>query len=52
MRVVVAGMGVQGRKRKRFAAGDYVCSVDPAGEEADHKSLRDVPVNRYDAVLA
>jgi scyllo-inositol 2-dehydrogenase (NADP+) len=52
MRVVVAGMGVQGRKRKRFAAGDYVGSVDPVGEEADHKSLRDVPLDRYDAVLA
>ena len=52
MRVVVAGMGVQGRKRKRFASGDYVASVDPVGEEADHKSLRDVPLDRYDAVLA
>ena len=45
-------MGVQGRKRKRFASGDYVASVDPVGEEADHKSLRDVPLDRYDAVLA
>ena len=52
MRVVVAGMGVQGRKRKRFASGDYVASVDPVGEEADHKRLRDVPLDRYDAVLA
>ena len=52
MRVVVAGMGVQGRKRKRFASGDYVASVDPVGEEADHKSLRDVSLDRYDAVLA
>jgi len=52
MRVIVAGLGVQGRKRKRFVGGDYVASVDPVGEEADYKSLRDVPLDRYDAVLA
>jgi len=52
MRVIVAGLGVQGRKRKRFAGGDYVASVDPVGDEADYKNLRDVPLDRYDAVLA
>jgi predicted dehydrogenase len=52
MRVIVSGLGVQGRKRKRFAGGDYVGSVDPVGDEADYKSLRDVPLDRYDAVLA
>ncbi len=52
MRVIVAGLGVQGRKRKKFAGGDYVGSVDPVGDEADYKNLRDVPLDRYDAVLA
>lgn len=52
MRVIVAGLGVQGRKRKRFAGGDYVGSVDPVGDEADYKSLRDAPLDSYDAVLA
>ena len=52
MRVIVAGLGVQGRKRKRFAGGDYVGSVDPVGDEADYKTLRDVPLDSYDAVLA
>src|SRR4029077_783731 len=52
MRVVVAGLGVQGHKRRRFAGADYVASVDPANTGADYRSLQDVPVNLYDAVLA
>jgi predicted dehydrogenase len=52
MRVIVAGLGVQGRKRLRFASSDYIASVDPANQEADYRSLADVPVNSYDAVLA
>ena len=52
MRVIVAGLGVQGRKRRRFAGADYIASVDPANQEADYRALSDVPVNSYDAVLA
>jgi len=52
MRVVVAGLGVQGYKRRKFAGADYVCCVDPVNPEADYKSLTDVPLDKYDAVLA
>jgi len=52
MRVIVAGLGVQGRKRRHFAGADFVASVDPVNQEAEYQSLQDVPVNRYDAVLA
>ncbi len=52
MRVVVAGLGVQGYKRRQFAGADYVCSVDPVNPEADHRALPDVPLQHYDAVLA
>ena len=52
MRVVVAGLGVQGYKRRKFAGADYVACVDPVNPEADYKALTDVPVGRYDAVLA
>jgi scyllo-inositol 2-dehydrogenase (NADP+) len=52
MRVIVAGLGVQGRKRRHFAGSEFVASVDPVNQEAEYRSLRDVPVNRYDAVLA
>ena len=52
MRVVVAGLGVQGHKRRKFAGTDYVTCADPANEEADYRSLADVPLDAYDAVLA
>jgi scyllo-inositol 2-dehydrogenase (NADP+) len=52
MRVVVAGLGVQGHKRRRFAGSDYVASVDPVNPEADFRRLSEIPVDRYDAVLA
>jgi len=52
MRVVVAGFGVQGKKRKAFAGQDCVAVVDPVHPEADFRALQDVPTDRYDAVLA
>lgn len=52
MRVVVAGYGVQGAKRKAFAGTDCVAVVDPVREEAGFRSLADVPLDSYDAVLA
>jgi len=52
MRVIVAGLGVQGHKRRRFAGSDYVAAVDPVNQEAEFRALRDVPLNSYDAVLA
>lgn len=52
MRVVVAGLGVQGHKRRRFAGSDFVAAVDPVNPEADFRDLADVPLDRYDAVLA
>jgi predicted dehydrogenase len=52
MRVIVAGLGVQGHKRRRFAGADYVASVDPVNKDADHRRIEDVPLSSYDAVLA
>jgi scyllo-inositol 2-dehydrogenase (NADP+) len=52
MRVVVAGLGVQGHKRRRVAGEDYVASVDPAQADVDYKDITDVPLSSYDAVLA
>jgi len=51
MRVVVVGLGVQGHKRRRFAASDYVCAVDTQNSEADYRDLRQVPLELYDAAL-
>jgi predicted dehydrogenase len=52
MRVVITGLGVQGHKRRKIAGDDYVGSVDPVNHEADYRSLLDVPLDDYDAVLA
>jgi scyllo-inositol 2-dehydrogenase (NADP+) len=52
MRVVVAGLGVQGQKRRRIAGSDFVAAVDPVNPEADYRRIEDVPLGIYDAVLA
>jgi predicted dehydrogenase len=51
MRVVVAGLGVQGRKRIRVAGSDVVATVDPVVEEATYRMIEDVPIEDYDAAL-
>lgn len=52
MRVIVAGLGVQGYKRRKFAGTDFVATVDPVNAEADFRRIEDVPLDRYDGVLA
>lgn len=51
MRVIVAGLGTQGYKRRRFAGPDFVTEVDPANAEARYRSVEDVPLADYDAAL-
>jgi scyllo-inositol 2-dehydrogenase (NADP+) len=51
LRVVVVGLGVQGRKRARVAGSDLVATVDPVVADADHRDLSAVPVSAYDAAL-
>ena len=51
MRVIIAGMGVQGPKRSRIAGKDVVAFVDPVMEDADFRSVEDVPLDMYDTVL-
>lgn len=51
MRVVVAGLGVQGAKRRAVAAADVAATVDPVVAEADYRRVEDVPLDHYDAVL-
>ncbi len=51
MRVIVVGLGVQGRKRLHVASEDCVATVDPLVSEADAKSLTDVSPDSFDAAL-
>jgi scyllo-inositol 2-dehydrogenase (NADP+) len=51
MRVIVVGLGVQGRKRLAVAGSDAVATVDPVNAEAQYKRVEDVPLSSYDAAL-
>ena len=51
MKVVVVGLGVQGRKRQRIAGTDFAAGVDPALAEAQYRHLADVPLASYEAAL-
>ncbi len=50
MKAIVVGMGVQGTKRKKYLGKDFVFSVDKF-KNADYKTIFDVPLDAYDAVL-
>ncbi|HXZ03137.1 MAG TPA: Gfo/Idh/MocA family oxidoreductase [Stellaceae bacterium] len=51
MRVIVLGLGVQGRKRLRVAGEEAVATVDPVNIEAQYRRVEDVPLGAYDAAL-
>lgn len=51
MRVIVIGLGIQGRKRRAIAGTDVVATVDPVVAEADSRNVEDVPLGSYDAAL-
>ena len=51
MRVVVVGLGVQGRKRTAIAGDEVVATVDPALPDALYRRIEDVPLGAYDAAL-
>lgn len=51
MKAIVVGLGIQGHKRRRFAAGDFVAAVDPVHPEAQYRDVADVPLADYDAAL-
>ena len=51
MRVIVVGLGVQGRKRLAVAGKEAVATVDPFNAEAQYKRVEDVPLSSFDAAL-
>ena len=51
MKVIVVGLGIQGRKRKEVAGSDVVATIDPVMAGADAQRLEDVPLSTYDAAL-
>lgn len=51
MRVIIVGLGVQGRKRLAVAGKDVIATVDPFHAEAQYQRVEDVPLEAYDAAL-
>jgi predicted dehydrogenase len=51
MRVIVVGLGVQGKKRQAVAGSEVVATVDPVHPEATYQKIEDVPLDSYDAAL-
>lgn len=51
MRVIVVGLGIQGKKRAAIAGKECVAIVDPYCPDVLYKNVRDVPVNSFDAAL-
>ncbi len=51
MRIVIVGLGNQGRKRRQVAAGDVVATVDPFCSSAHFADIVQVPLDSYDAAL-
>tara|TARA_B100000700_G_scaffold319862_1_gene415946 strand:- start:3310 stop:4236 length:927 start_codon:yes stop_codon:yes gene_type:complete len=51
IKVIIVGLGVQGKKRLKYAKSDCVATIDPIVKSADFKSIYDVPVNLYNTVI-
>ncbi|MFZ5806238.1 MAG: Gfo/Idh/MocA family protein [Verrucomicrobiota bacterium] len=51
MKIIIVGMGIQGKKRFAFAGKDAVATVDIASPNVDYKRVEDVPLRNFDAAL-
>ena len=51
MRVVIVGLGIQGKKRKAIAGEDVVATVDVAAPDVQYKRIEQVPRDAFDAAL-
>ena len=49
MKIVVIGLGVQGKKRLAVAGKSVIAIVDPIASQADFSRIEDVPLESYDA---
>jgi predicted dehydrogenase len=51
VRVLLVGLGTQGRKRIKFLGQNFIGAVDPNSSEARYSLITDVPVENYDAAF-
>jgi predicted dehydrogenase len=51
VKIVVVGLGIQGKKRLAIAGTDAVATVDPVQSQAQYQAVEQVPLEQYDAAL-
>lgn len=51
MKVVVVGLGIQGRKRLAVAGPDVAATVDPVAPGAMYRTIEAVPLDGFDAAI-
>ena len=51
MRILLLGLGAQGRKRLDIAQKEVISTVDPVHPEADYKTINEVPLDSFDAAF-
>jgi scyllo-inositol 2-dehydrogenase (NADP+) len=51
MRVVIIGLGIQGRKRVVAAGADVIATVDIAQPDARYRTIYDVPLDDFDGAF-
>jgi scyllo-inositol 2-dehydrogenase (NADP+) len=51
MKVVIIGLGIQGKKRLAVAGPHVTATVDPFVPTADFKNIEQVPLDRYEAAI-
>jgi scyllo-inositol 2-dehydrogenase (NADP+) len=51
LRIVIVGLGIQGKKRLAIAGQDIVATVDPQQNTAQYRTVEEVPPDGYDAAL-
>ena len=51
MRVLIVGLGVQGRKRSKLLGSKFVASVDPKSTDATYENISSAPLEDFDAAF-
>lgn len=51
MRVIIVGLGIQGRKRLAVAGSEVVATVDLIASDATYQYVEQVPIDSYEAAL-
>jgi scyllo-inositol 2-dehydrogenase (NADP+) len=51
LKVLIVGLGIQGKKRLQIAGDETAGAVDPVNAGAEYQRVQDVSLDRYDAAL-